>query len=60
MGERLDIAIDVAHAVAYLHNYTGILPAFQSNAVSSYGRVLDHSVKGVFVIVRMCRYSHNP
>lgn len=24
IGERLDIAIDVAHAVTYLHTYTGM------------------------------------
>lgn len=24
IGERLDIAIDVAHAITYLHQYTGL------------------------------------
>lgn len=24
MGERLDIAIDVAHAITYLHMYAGV------------------------------------
>lgn len=25
IGQRLDIAIDVAHAITYLHTYTGII-----------------------------------
>jgi hypothetical protein len=24
VGERLDIAIDIAHAITYLHMYTGL------------------------------------
>lgn len=34
---RLDVAIDVAHAVTYLHMYTGISSRIQvMNTVSSY------------------------
>ena len=73
IAERLDIAIDVAHAIAYLHMYTGIhspLFSIQFEVIAPYNfhclilsepfQVIDHSECILNFAHCIDRYSYNP